>query len=242
MKQIQIMLFILSACFLFNSQDVLAQSKKTTESSDVGSYSREGIDVVQGRLFRKALRHEFSLDGGLIVDNQFLFYQLLQPRYTFHLRESIGFELSFGKAFHQERAIIDALKDVQCDPDNNPSTPTVDCSVALDPPPDPLKNMYFANIIWSPIYGKFSIFSKKIYHFDIYMLAGGGMFDNERSNRFAFNVGAGAKVFVNDWFAVRVDFRNITVREGAPFNQIVNNRIYSLGVSAFLPTKSRNNI
>lgn len=218
-----------------------ADETTKTQASEVGSYRKEGIDVVQGRLFRKDMRHEFSLDLGAIVDNQFLYYELIQPRYTFHLRENIGVELTYGFVLHQERQIIEALKHVSCDPDNNSSTPAVPCSVALDPPPDPLKNMYFANIVWSPIYGKFSIFSKKIYHFDVYILAGGGMFANERSNRFGFNIGVGSKIFTNDWFAVKVDFRNITVREGAPFNQIINNRIYLLGASVFLPTKPRKN-
>lgn len=229
--------FLLSAMY----GTAVANDDKKVKVSEIGSYTKDGIDVVQGRLFRKSLRHEFSLDVGAIIDNQFLFYELIQPRYTFHLRENIGIELTYGFVLHQERQIIEALRNVSCDPDNNASTPSIPCSVDLDPPPDPMKNMYFANIIWSPMYGKFSIFSKKIYHFDVYILAGGGMFDNERSNRFGFNVGFGTKIFTNDWFAVKFDFRNITVREAAPFNQIINNRIYSLGVSAFLPTKPRKN-
>lgn len=224
-----------------NSSVVFAEDSNSPKASDIGSYTKEGIDVVQGRLFRKALRSEISLDMGMIIDNQFLTYQLIQPRYTFHLRESIGIELTFGKAIHQERQILEALKNVDCENPSSTGPATIPCSVELDPGPDPIKNMYFANIVWSPIYGKLALFSKKIYHFDVYALAGGGMFDNERSNRFGFNVGLGSKVFINDWMSVRLDFRNITVREGEPFNQIINNRIYSLGVSAFLPTKPRKN-
>lgn len=223
--------------------NAIAQTSSPTnanKAAPIGDPRKDGIDVVQGRLFRKALRSELSMDFGLIVDNQFLNYQLIQPRFTFHIRESFGLELSYGKAFHQERAVLDALADVDCD-SNGDGVADANCSIVLDPPSDPIKNMYFANLVFSPIYGKFAIFSKKIYHFDVYLLAGGGMFDNERSQRFGFNVGAGTKIFMNDWLAVRLDFRNMTVREGAPFNQIVNNRIYSLGLSAFVPTASRKN-
>ena len=229
----------IAACVLtaLASLDALAQT--SDKNAPIGDPRKDGIDVVQGRLFRKGMRSELSLDFGLIVDNQFLNYQLIQPRFTFHLRESVGIELSYAKLLHQEREILDALANVDCD-SNGDGVADASCSIVLDPPSDPIKNIYFANLVFSPIYGKFALFSKKIYHFDLYLLAGGGMFDNERSRRFGFNVGAGAKIFMNDWLAVRVDFRNMTVREGAPFNQIVNNRVYSLGLSAFLPTKPRN--
>jgi hypothetical protein len=61
------------------------------------------------------------------------------------------------------------------------------------------------------------------------------MYDNERSKHLAFSVGLGTKIFMNDWMAVNVDFRNYTVREGAPFSQIVNNNQWTLGASFFLP-------
>lgn len=233
---------VLCSLLVTFAMSVHAQNEGAPKSSEIGSYKKEGIDVVQGRLFRKGLRHEFSMDVGLIVDNQFLTYELIQPRYTFHLRESIGIELTFGKAFYQRRQILDALANITCETTtgNPPVTTTFPCSASLDNI-DPLKQMYFVNFIWSPIYGKFAIFSKKIYHFDLYAIAGAGMFDNENSNRFGINIGLGSKIFMNDWLAIRVDFRNITVREGAPFNQIINNRVYSLGASVFLPSKPRKN-
>src|SRR5260221_117627 len=69
--------------------------------------------------------------------------------------------------------------------DANGNVITSGCGVTLANAPDPLKQYGFGNLVWSPIYGKFAIFSKKIFHFDLYILAGGGLFDNERSNRFA---------------------------------------------------------
>lgn len=207
---------------------------KKEKKSEIGSLRREGIDVVQRRVFRKSLRHEFSLGGAINADNQFLLYEYLDARYTFHFREALSFEAHYARAFSQNKAIVNDLANIPCPPGVPSGT---SCAVTLNPPPDPTKNMYFGNLVWSPIYGKFSIFSKKIYHFDVYLVAGAGMFDNERSNRFAFNVGIGTKIYVNNWFAVRFDLRNITVKEGAPFNHIINNRTMAVGVSFFLPTK-----
>lgn len=222
-----------------------------SKDEEIGNYRREGIDVVQRRLFRKTFRHEFTFDVGFIADNQFLFYELAQVRYTFHFRETLAFEATYGRAFSQNKSIINDLGSIPCpapglsDLDGD-GTPDSDCGITLEAI-ESIKNMYFGNIIWSPIYGKFGIFSKKIYHFDLFLLAGAGLFQNKKAdlinntsssvNQFGFNVGIGGKVFLNDWLAIRADFRNVTVRVGSPFNNITNNRIISIGVSGFLPTK-----
>jgi hypothetical protein len=43
---------------------------------------------------------------------------------------------------------------------------------------------------------------------------------------------------MNDYLALRVDFRNYTWKEGSPFNDTVNNRILTAGLSFFLPMKN----
>ena len=135
------------------------------------------------------------------------------------------------------------MKNIPCDPAN----PLFDaqgnqlsgsaCGVSLNPAPDPYNHIFNGNLVWAPIYGKFSIFSKKILHFDVFATAGAGYYMADRDNRFGLNVGVGTKIFINDWTAVRVDFRNFTIKEGAPFNHIINNRTLSLGMSFFLPVK-----
>ena len=212
----------------------MARAADETKEGEIGNYRKEGIDVVQRRVFRKSLRHEFSFDGGLNADNQFLMYEMADIRYTFHFREALAFEMAWTHMFHQNKAIINDLANIQC-PAGVPAGSI--CSITMNPPPDPMKNIFFGNVVWSPIYGKFSIFSKKIYHFDLFLVAGAGYFQTEASHRFGFDVGAGSKVYLNNWCAVRIDFRNITVREGGQFKHIINNRFITAGVSFFLPTK-----
>ncbi|MEZ4845817.1 MAG: outer membrane beta-barrel domain-containing protein [Bdellovibrionota bacterium] len=103
--------------------------------------------------------------------------------------------------------------------------------------PDPYKHIIGGNLVWAPIYGKFSIFSKRFFT-SIFAQLPVLVTTWANENNFGFNVGIGTKVFVNDWAAVRVDLRNFTVKEGAPFNQHIsqNNRILSLGMSFFLPS------
>ncbi len=216
--------------------------EKAKEKDDIGNLRREGIDVVQNRVFIKGGRTELTLGTGFIFDNPFLRYETLEGRITYHFREMLAFEGSYAYAFHQDKAIVKDLNNIPCDPNNPLYTDTngtllTNCGVSLNPGPDPYQHIFNGNLVWAPIYGKFSIFSKKILHFDIFATAGAGYYMAERDNRFGFNVGVGTKVFLNDWTAVRVDFRNFTIKEGAPFNHIVNNRILSVGMSFFVPTK-----
>ena len=214
--------------------------KKEVKKDEIGNQRREGIDVVQNRVFTKRGRSEFTLGMGSIFDNPFLRYQLAEARYTYHFREMLAFEANYAYAFHQNKALLTDLANIPCDVPptlfDDTGAPIADCGVTLNPGPDPYKHIIGGNLVWAPIYGKFSIFSKKILHFDIFATAGAGYYMADRDNNFGFNVGVGTKVFVNDWAAVRVDFRNFTVKEGAPFNHIVNNRILSLGMSFFLPS------
>src|SRR5205814_5155051 len=94
---------------------------------------------------------------------------------------------------------------------NGDGIPDQFCGITLKNEPDPLQNIYFANIVWSPIYGKLALFSKKIFHFDLYVTAGGGLYDNKHKDKFAFNVGFGTKFFMNDFMSVIIDFRDIIV-------------------------------
>ncbi|MFH1018266.1 MAG: outer membrane beta-barrel domain-containing protein [Pseudomonadota bacterium] len=223
------------------SQDAAKKDDRKQENA-IGDYRVEGIDVVQQRVFLKGGRHELKIDGGVIPNNTFIMYEMMGVRYAYHLNEGVAFEASYQHAFHQEKAIINDLRNIPCpaDPfytknDDGTYTEVTNCGVELQNPPDPIKNVYFGTLIWSPIYGKLAIFSKKIFHFDLNLNAGVGMYQNHNSNRLAFAVGIGGKIFMNDWMAVNVDIRNYTVQEKAPFSEIVNNQQYSLGVSFFFP-------
>ncbi len=221
------LLILITLSFLW-STDALSQKK---EDEKEGSFSIEGVEVIQNRLFQKRLRHELSVSGGVLYDNAFVFYEIIPIQYTFHLRESIGFEATAAFAFGQTKGLVDSLREPP---------------IGVDVKVEKIKRYYMGNFVWSPIYGKFNIFASYIFHFDFYLTTGFGMMDNlvtvdnTKARHFAFNIGAGLRIFMNDYIAVRIDFRNYTWKEGAPFNDTVNNRILSAGASFFWPMKNRN--
>jgi outer membrane beta-barrel protein len=81
------------------------------------------------------------------------------------------------------------------------------------------------NFSYVPVYGKFLMFNRFIFHWDLYLVAGVGVmrtrpipvFDPEvRTNtgsfdydwRIQFNAGVGLRVFVNRWFGIVGELRN----------------------------------
>ncbi|MCB1198931.1 MAG: outer membrane beta-barrel domain-containing protein, partial [Deltaproteobacteria bacterium] len=181
-------------------KDKKQKKKKTVtaasiqEDQDIGNLRISGIDVVQNRVFAKKGRHEFTFGMGAILDNPFLRYELAQFRYNYHFRETFAIELSYQYAFNQQKSLIGQLEGIQCAPGeffdedgNDLSNVPGACGVSFSSPPDPFVHTYIANLVWSPIYGKFSIFSRKIYHFDLFFTAGAGYYDTERSGYIGFN-------------------------------------------------------
>jgi outer membrane beta-barrel protein len=77
------------------------------------------------------------------------------------------------------------------------------------------------NITYVPAYGKFSGFGDFIFHWDVYLVGGGGVISTrpiaviDPNNRFfnwktkpAGNIGLGARIFFNRWFAAILEVRN----------------------------------
>ena len=217
--------FVISALLILSSSPSYSAEKKSDAKE--GSFSIEGIEVIQNRLFQKKGRHELGFSFGILYDNPFIFYEMLPVQYTYHFRESIAIELTGAFAFGQEKGLVKSLN-------GEP--------YRLDVKVEQIKRYYTGNFIWSPIYGKFNIFASQIYHFDFFLTTGFGMMENTVTvdktsfKHFTFNVGAGIKVYLNDWFVVRIDFRNFTWKEGQPFNDTTNSRVLTVGCGFFFPT------
>lgn len=92
------------------------------------------------------------------------------------------------------------------------------------------------NFTYVPIYGKFSTFSKFIFHYDIYAVAGVGMMstrpipvidpDNRQfgySPKIAFNAGVGLRIFFTRWLAANLELRDYIYPEKLESLTIANN-------------------
>ena len=121
------------------------------------------------------------------------------------------------------------------------------------------------NFTYVPIYGKFSTFSKFIFHYDIYAVGGVGAIstrpipvidpDNRQFSytpKIAFNLGVGLRIFFTRWLAANLELRDylypeklesLSVSKTNPTDEktwldetsITNNVQAQLGLSLFIP-------
>jgi outer membrane beta-barrel protein len=98
------------------------------------------------------------------------------------------------------------------------------------------------NILWSPIYGKLSLFTDEIVNFDAYLIGGFGMASTETGAKLASNIGIGLRYFVTSWLVIKLEVRDLIYTETlkldvqrTEFSDIQNHVMIGLGVSFFLP-------
>jgi len=162
------------------------------------------VDAIQKRSFLKESRHEFTVHTGLIPNDEFYTYVAMGGRYTFFFAEDIGAE---AWATYQQ-AIETGLKANLVGRSKGSVLVEVPQSVVF---------LAGADVIWSPIHGKFAMFDSSLVHFDAYLAFGAGFVlstvraekseQDDQESDMAGNVGLGARVFLGDWISVRADFR-----------------------------------
>ena len=104
-----------------------------------------------------------------------------------------------------------------------------------------LPNMFaHVDAYFVPIYGKLSLFSSDIIHFDTYVVGGLGAAMTSAHTRPAANLGIGQRLMFGEWFAVRVELRDhmfVDTQEvdGLTRSAMQNYVMLMAGVSVFLP-------
>ena len=117
---------------------------------------------------------------------------------------------------------------------------------------------------WAPVYGKLNVFSEKVAHFDVAILAGADWIQYQKvlseaqaealggghpsfGSTIGGHVGLGVRVFFSEWIAARLEFRDYIYRVSVPNWQdsggakrdLQNQLFTELGVSFFFPRQNR---
>jgi outer membrane beta-barrel protein len=105
-----------------------------------------------------------------------------------------------------------------------------------------LRYCLMGSILWSPIYGKLSLFTDDIVMFDAYLLGGFGMAYTETGAKFASNIGLGLRYFMTSWLVLKIEVRDLIYTETFPletqrtkFSDIQNHVLLGIGVTFFFP-------
>lgn len=172
------------------------------------------------RLFVKQARHELTVGGGYYASDLFSSTYIAGGSYGYYMTEETSVELAAAYA-RANADIIRALEDRR--------------GQAIGDTSD--RVMFFESLLmWHPIYGKLRL-GGTIMHFDLNAGLGVGVVDAETSRGAAGALGFGAKLFIGQALAVRLDLRNRTFyQELLDQRFLVNDSAVTLGVSLFLPT------
>lgn len=171
------------------------------------------------RLFVKQHRHEITAGGGYYASDLLSGTYLVGGSYTYHMTDETAVEFA-GWWTHANADIIRALEDKR--------------GVVLT---DSYARMIFAESLlnWSPVYGKVRL-GGTIVHFDLHADIGVGVIDSKTSRGAAGVLGFGARLFMGQAVAFRIDARNRTFRQELLEERfLVNDTSVTASLSLFLP-------
>lgn len=173
--------------------------------AEIGSISDDEVVVVQRKYTRKEWRHEFSPLGlGGVPFGTVRRTLIGGASYTLHANDWLGFEFlnfAYNKTFFS--SFTDDINGNRERAGQN------------DIKPDYQKLLYFltTGIQLTPTYGKSSTFSRWIAYLEPYASIGLGIAKTESNTYFTAVPGVGLRVFFQEWFSMRVEFKDYIYNE-----------------------------
>ncbi len=157
--------FFVAVSFLFVSEfspvlpflkgELHAQAKKRSGKQ----FKNSEVRIIRPRYFNKRMSFELGLNGKVTMNQSFIYTFQAGASLGFHLTESIGIELSGSYGFSADKTDKTFLQ----------ASPYEITTKIIRTKWDG-----FANLMWTPIYGKFQLPSGKLIYMDTFILAGAG--------------------------------------------------------------------
>jgi outer membrane beta-barrel protein len=205
-------------------KDVGREEKASSSAgSRLGKSLDDRIKSVQGKKFLKRLRFELLPWTGLTLNDAFYQYFHTGLNGTFHIFEGLAVEAGFSVApLRIELPTVLLLRQ------NKSAVPEA--------------ARYFGNVYAdlqvSPIYGKMSLFSEWVIHYDMFFKGGAGL-AVDSSQWYVHpqvTVGMGQRVFLFDWLVLRADIQGSLYPQGRLLISAVQNHVVALlGVGFYIP-------
>ena len=199
--------------------------------SDLGKLAPfSEVSVLQKRFMPKTERYQFSYGLGGIMNDPWFYGMGGTLRLAYHFSENWGIE---GDLLYLSSSQKDAAKDLYSN--NNVNTNSLVTT----------KGYYGLDLMWSPIYGKMSLYNKRIIPFDMYFVGGMGMSQLSGATTDSvptLHVGTGQIYALSKSWAFRWDFSyntysatQVDPENGHKAAATFNNLILTLGGSFFFP-------
>jgi outer membrane beta-barrel protein len=200
---------------------------KDTGEKDAAQEKRklsDRIKSVQRKVFMKKGRVEIFPHFALDLNDPFFQHFIVGGAVGFHVVDSMSLEVRGGAVLTPLTVKQSAIRFVRTQADS-----------LLENAPE---FQYHADIdvLWAPFYGKISLFSEGILHFDTYITAGPGVFGTDAGLNPAANFGLGQRYFITDWLVARVELRNYLFLENRNNESDLQNlMILGFSISGFFP-------
>lgn len=174
-----------------------------------GTSSKQPVSVLQNRFFSKALRPEVGIIAGKFLNESYTDTLAAGLRSAMFISEWVGFELQYLRTSvsdSDDRRALNQIKYKSVDGKD-------DVIRTLDPEVNPIHQIFDANVIAAPFYGKLNLLDKFIVYSDLYALAGLSKIDTEQGSLNAFSIGAGQRFYFLNSTSFRIEFRDRTYVE-----------------------------
>jgi outer membrane beta-barrel protein len=170
------------------------------ETVDVGILKNKDISVVQKQLYNKKDKSEITLHAGLMPFDPYSITPKFELSYAKFTSETFGWEVSLGGGYGLKNSAFRELEGP---------------AYAITPDVYRYLGSVIADVQWSPIYAKMAYDGKKIFHYDVYGLAGGGltveesfMPDTDFSYGPTMSIGLGSRIFLSSGSILRIQLRD----------------------------------
>ena len=200
------------------------EGRRTEGDTDQGEKKlSDRVKSVQRKVFLKRSRFELYPHFSIDLNDAFYAHLVVGGSLGFHVVDALSIEGRFGY-------VLESIE-------QEPIRFVRRTAGALPERPPQFELHGELDLLWAPLYGKISLFGEGILHFDVYLAAGGGVFQTDEGTSPAFNFGIGQRFFLTDWLVARVELRDYIfpdTRNGE--SDLQNLLMVSLSVSAFFPT------
>ncbi len=167
---------------------------------------RRKIRVIQKRAMLKEARHQFSLLGGVVPNDDFFAYISMGLAYNYYFSEALSLEISAAYTLDQKTSLEEALTE------GRPEGPSL--LVRL---PQTLESYASGAVIWNLLHGKLGFFETRLTEFDFGLvfgiganttiIQGKGQQQTARKIDANGNVGFSGLFYLSENWALRVDYR-----------------------------------
>ena len=186
---------------------------------------------MQNRYFNKALRPEFGLSFGTLLNEAYTDTTLIGGRGSFFFNEWIGLEIQSMKAKVSDSDDRKALRKI---PYYRREADGSFVQGILDPEVNRVLKTLDLNVIFAPFYGKLNLSDFIIVYSDLYFTGGVAKMGTDQGDLNAISYGAGQRFYWAKSLSMRIDFKARTyqeIRNGADYTK--NTYSIDFGMSYF---------